>query len=618
MTIRVDALDGEPGVVVRDEVAGEQFPLRTDRPVDPESASTEAFTMPVDAAVAVEAAELGTPAFTDVIFWRDGEVVDRATSEEPADELPRDTYEVDFSPPGVKLYVRIEDAEPTVRFPESRATLDFGEATRLVLGVRSMHESPAGTVTVTEDPRDLMRAVSTFGSALKTQTPDRSWPTLRGHPPALELGDALHVPAEVEPPETGVRIEVPPEYGAIYTVAPLAYYLGASVLPGSRPRVVADGETRELDSRALAESVRSVLEHVFTLDCVVREAGVYPFQTAMSEELTARVALDRERLFELSLSERTAAYLRIPRSATEGLVAWHYTADVAAAPSYAAALPYLVDELALVRSPPQRASTAELTPSPNALQADGVLVRSATPESSPSAVVVPDDVKTPGHSWVTSSSAVDAANPTVGSFQRPFSSTEGDGALDVHVVFNDARLQQGDVSLFDSHPYRETDVRVSRSLSTAELRDALYEETDYLHFVGHVTDDGMVCPDGVLDTRTLAKTGVSAFFHTILGDDRSSLRHSQSAISVLPAVDTGTASAPWPLSVHHFPHADSGIGALASYTYTDAPADVYDASVTETALSQHVLEELLADSGVPVLVDGEVHLTDDLSVERFR
>ncbi|MCG1004246.1 MULTISPECIES: hypothetical protein [Halobacterium] len=688
MTIRVDALDDdEHGVRVADTAEGEAIALRTDRPVAPTAANGDAFTMPVDTAVELDVGEFSAPLAVTAIFRRDGEVVHRAESAASVEPLPRGTYEVDFSPPGVKLYVRVEGAEPAVEFVDGHTRLEFGDATRVVLGVRSMHESPAGTVTVTEDPRDLMRAVSTFGSALKTQTPDRSWPTLRGHPPAIELGSHLHVPAEVEPPETGVRIEVPPEYGAIYTVAPLAYYLGATVLPGNQSRLVADGETYEFDSRALAEDVRSVLEHVFTLDCVVREAGVFSFRTEASEDLEARVALDYERLFELSLSERTAAYLRIPRSATEGLVAWHYTADVAAAPSYAAALPYLVDELAVVRSPPRRTSTVELTPSPNALQAGSALVRSVTSETpDPLSGVVPEDADTPGHSWVAGDFAPSAANPTVGSFRRGFEWPTGDGPLDIHVVYNDARLEASDETAYDIHPASETDVRVSHGLSTAELREALYAETDFLHFVGHVTDDGMVCPDGVLDTRTLAKTGVKAFFlngcrsyeqgralltagavggiataddvsdddagraghavsmlldsgfplyaaldvlgrtglrrdrYAILGSGTLAFRASETGTPFLYETDTAAFDAdtdPIPVTGRYYPYGVHGIGAFVHSTYATTDAIIASGRVRCEQLPRADLERSLDVSPHPMLVDGELRYTPNLTMADF-
>ncbi|MGB9964593.1 hypothetical protein [Halobacterium hubeiense] len=688
MTIRVDALDEECGVRVRDTTSGEQFSLYTDRAVEPTAACTEGFTMPVDAAVAVEASELRMPAFVPPVFWRDGEVVHRAESDAGVERLPRGTYEVDFSPPDAKLYVRVEDAEPAARFPGGRSLIETTAPTRLVLGIRSRHEAPAATVTTTDDPRDLMRAVSTFGSALKTHSPDRSWPTLRGHPPAIEHGDSLHVPSAVAAPETGVTIKVPPECGAIYTAAPLAYYLGATVEPGTRPRLVAAGRSRDLSVDALTESVRDVLEHVFALDCAVRTAGVYPFRTALVGALEERVDLNYERLFELPLDERTAAYLEVPRSATAGLLDWHYAADVRADPTYAPVLPYLLDDLALVRSPPRRASEADLTPSPNALRStDSALARSASTTSTPSSVVVPEDAGTPGHSWVAPGQAVQSSNPTVGSFRRDLSASSADRALDVHVVFNDARLQLGDVSLFDSHPYRETNVRVSKGLSTTELRDALYEDVDYLHFVGHVTDSGMMCPNGPLDTRTLARTGVSAFFlngcrsyeqgralltagaaagfvtvddvaddaarsvgemtatllsagfplygildalelagtpadrYTILGDGRSGVRRSHSNVSVLHVLDTdavAAASGAWPVTICHYPHGRSGIGGMTAYSHTDTPTHVHDGSVRETTLPESELAAFFDDSGIPVLVDGDLHLTDGLSVEQLR
>jgi hypothetical protein len=692
VTVHVDALDDADGLRVRDTAEGEQFPLYADRALDPTPASTDPFTMPVDAAVAVEARELRLPVFTNVIFWQDGEVVHRADSAETADPLPRGTYEVDFSPPGAKVYVYVEDATVTPGFGDNRAAIHTESPTRMVVGVRSHHETPAGTVTTTEDPRDLMAAVSTFGSALKTHSPDRSWPTLRGHPPAIRRGDELDVPEEVAPPETGVRIEVPPEHGAIYTVSPLAYYLAASVEPGTRPRVIADGQSFDLDADDLAGSVRSVLEHVFTLDCVVRMAGVYPFRTATADRIEERVDLDYEQLFELSLAERTAAYMDVPRSATDGLLDWHYTADVAADPAYAAALPYLVDELALVRSPAQQSGHVDLTPSPNALRdadtGDGALARSAASTSTePNTFVVPAEAGTPGQSWLADGHAVGAANPTVGSFRRGFAWPDGDGELDVHVVYNDARLRQGDPSLYDSHPFRETNIRVSHGLSVTELREALYEEVDFLHFVGHVTDDGMVCPDGTLDTRTLAKTGVKAFFlngcrsyeqgralltagsiggvvtvddvmdeaaetagetfatllgagfplyaildvlgrtgtrmdrYTILGDGTFAARQSQTGAVLLHSLDTAEiagATGAWPITIRHYPYGLEGIGSIVSYSHTDTPADVYSASVRETTLPEAARGALFDESNILLLVDGEVHFTDDLSVEQFR
>src|SRR5699024_3463049 len=153
-------------------------------------------------------------------------------------------------------------------------TIEFGDETEIVVGARSHHSRPATTLTTPADPERMMRAVSTFGSALKTFSPERSYPTLRGHPPAVELGDELDLNG-LTPPETGVTIEVPSTYRSVFVVAPLAYYLGARVRPSETPRVRTEtGFTHSLDGAlGFERSVERTLKQVFFVDCLVRTDG---------------------------------------------------------------------------------------------------------------------------------------------------------------------------------------------------------------------------------------------------------------------------------------------------------------------------------------------------------
>ena len=515
MTIDVEPLD-DPGLRIRDHGDGEQFDLYTDCVVDPTAVSTRNFEMPVDTAVAIEAAELHLPLFTTATFWRDGDVAHRTASEDDVERLEPARYEIDVSPPAAKLYVRVNDTGVAARYAEDHLYLEFDSVSQIELGIRSPHDQPAATVTTTDDPRDLMRAVSTFGSALKTHTPDRTWPSLRGHPPALERGEELDIPASAEPPDTDVTLELPPEYGSIYTAAPLAFYLGATLEPASTPRLVADGHEHEFDCDAFGDDVREFLQHAFTLDSVIRSAGLYPFRTSTADELDDRVDVDYDALYAMGLGERTAAYSDIPREATQGLLDWHQTVDLDPEPEYAVALPYLLDELPLIRSPAPVRTATSITPEPNALREfyDETAVARSTADSEPNTrpVVVPEPVDTPGHAWIADGFPVGAAKPTVGSYVRALERTPSPGQFGVHVVYNDARFRDAETGGYGGHELDETVVRVSENLSTSELRAALAEDTDFLHFVGHVTDDGMVCHDGELDTRTVARTGVDAFF----------------------------------------------------------------------------------------------------------
>ncbi|WP_336036025.1 hypothetical protein [Halobacterium yunchengense] len=679
MTLSFDPLDGEPGVRIRDASEGETVDVRTDRPVDPVAVPPAVLDGPVDAAAAVTATELRLPVVVHVLVRRDGEVVHQTVDGGDPVDLPTGTYELDLSLPNVKLYVRAPDCAPTASFVDGETRIAVADPCRFVLGARSHHETPAGTVRVTEDPRDLMAGVSAFGSALKTLSPDRSWPTLRGHPPALEFGDGLDVPEAVEPPETGVTLEVPPEYHAIYTAAPLAFYLGASVEPGTEPRLVADGVVHEFDAAGLAAGVRDVLEHVFTLDCVVREAGVYPYRTPLSDAVDAAVDgdLDYEALFEVPLAERTAAYLGVPRSATAGLLDWHYAADVAARPRTALVLPYLADELAVVRSPPRSADSAS---------ADAAVApadAAASPPSPPS-VVTPADAGTPGHCWVDGGFAAGASNPTVGSYRRALDWPRGTDPLTVHVVSCGDRPDAADAATYGTHAYQETAVRTSRDLTTSELRDVLYDDVDFLHFAGDVTEAGMVCRDGVLDVRTLARTGVKAFFldgcrsheqgralltagavgglvtvddaadagerrvgrtvslllddgfplygvldalratrppgdrYAILGSGTLAFRRSASAVPVLYAFDgDGFDDGETTATARYYPYGEHGMGSLFTPMHPDADSTIVSAYVREERVQRAALERWLAGASTPVVVDGELHRTPELSLADF-
>src|SRR5699024_9950506 len=149
--------------------------------------------------------------------------------------------------------------------------------TAVTVGARSYHKRPAATVRTPADPESMMAAISTFGSALKTTSPERAYPTLRGHPPAIELGDTLSIPDSFTRSDPAVTIEIPADLKYIYSAAPLAYYLGAELVASEELRLCA-GESFEytLDSEHGFETeVERVLKQTFLLDCVTRTEGLY-------------------------------------------------------------------------------------------------------------------------------------------------------------------------------------------------------------------------------------------------------------------------------------------------------------------------------------------------------
>ena len=177
----------EHELLVVDPIDRHRYALSTPEPMTPTPVDADAFRFPVDTAVSVRTDAFSLPNIA-LTYVRDegGEVCTRA--EHFANEhLPRGTYTIEVSAP-LKLYLEVESTVDVTADGE-RTSITFGEETRVLVGARSHHSHPAATVRTPADPENMMAAVSTFGSALKTTSSERSYPTLRGHPPTVELGE---------------------------------------------------------------------------------------------------------------------------------------------------------------------------------------------------------------------------------------------------------------------------------------------------------------------------------------------------------------------------------------------------------------------------------------------
>ncbi|QLC33212.1 hypothetical protein EFA46_002970 [Halarchaeum sp. CBA1220] len=523
VNVEFERFDG--GVRIHDRIESVTYTVETGSDTVLE-ADTDAFQLPVTHTFAVETDHLSLPNLTDV-YVRDSAGVALDLPPGQRDGVGTGTYEIEISATPVKLYLHVEDAAVVVDSLRDATTIEFDRTARVAIGVRSLHEHPAGSVTVRDDPRDLMRAVSTFGSALKTTSAERSFPTMRGHPPIIERGERFAVPPNVRPPDTGVRIEVPARYESVYSVATLAYYLGADVVPSATPRVVAAGRTFDLPEDELSDAANDVLRHCFTLDCVVRTEGIYPIDLAEREDVLTRVDLDLADLYDAPLDERTAAYLDVPCETTKGILEWHLTTDIEPTPDHAEILPYVVNDLSFIRSPSPSAGSGPPVPEPDSVSEffrndpDGASVRSTDEtgtratdsDSAPSDhIVSPAAADTVGHAWVGDGYPRGASKPTVDSYRRRLDrETTEDTAIDVHVVCNDPEMREEAEKLYGFRDLIEFDVETDFDLTIAETRDVLASETDLLHYIGHVTEEGMQCRDGDLDVRTLDDVNVDTF-----------------------------------------------------------------------------------------------------------
>ncbi len=510
--LQFHADDDCDGVTIVDPVEGRRFPLETTSPVTPTTVDSDSIGVPVDEAVTIETETVGLP-YVVVVYVRD-ENFEMVTECAAFDEVsvPDGSWIVEFSGP-VKCYLRV-DGPLTVRATGDDMAIDFGEPTCAILGVRSHHDRPRTTVTTTTDPDDLMAAVSTFGSALKTMSPERSFPTLRGHPPKVELGDRLDVPAAAEPPDTGLQIEVPRDVGSIYATATLVHYLGATVVPGSEPRLLAHGEPIRTFDDEIDIAIDRVLRQLLLLDCVVRSDGLYQIELYEARAARSRLDLPFEALYDAPIADRVRRYLSVPFEEIKDLLPrWGLSAHVDPTPERVELLPYVVNALGTIRV--ERDPVETPPPPPPAIEA---FVREAgrgptridPPQNE--RYVEPHATDAIEQVWIGPGRPMGANAISKRAFENRWR-TEHDEDVDITLVCNDAEMA---AELVAEDRYGDRDelpfeVVIERELSVEELRRTLAGRTDFLHYVGHVEENGFVCRDGVLDAETVAETGVSTF-----------------------------------------------------------------------------------------------------------
>jgi hypothetical protein len=400
-----------------------------------------------------------------------------------------------------------------------------------------------------------MAAISTFGSALKTTSPERAYPTLRGHPPAIELGDELDIPAGLAPPDTDIMIELPPELRFIYPAAPLAYYLGASLVPGDTPRLRTDDGFEHALSRSgpggrqgFEREVERVLKQTFFLDCLSRTEGLYSIDLHERHAFEADTDLDADldfaALYDASPGGRLAAYLDMPFAAVEGhLPEWTLTSRVEAVPTSVETLPFVVDDLAVVRTAgpedlepvsPMRAcafDTVAATASEGSADDDSVSTftrggssRSASTEGATTDVqsplstdelyVQPTATDSREQTWIGDGAPIGSSKATTAAYHNRLDRTPNPGDISITLICNDPEMnnEQGLVDdIYGNRAALPFDVTLHRDLTCTGLREVLAAEGDYLHYIGHIDEDGFVCAGGQLDATTLDEVGVDAF-----------------------------------------------------------------------------------------------------------
>ncbi|WP_254810350.1 hypothetical protein [Natronosalvus amylolyticus] len=534
----------ENGLEIIDRIERHRCQLITHDPVAPTSVPSDTIPYPVDAAVSVTTDMITLPTNTLPCIRDDTGSMVEGIGPSGKTFLEADHYTIDLTNP-FKIYIDV-DSSIQLYFDPERTHIGFEESTKAVIGARSYHTRPAGTITTTEDPTDLMQAVTMFGSALKTTTAERSYPTLRGHPPTLELGECLSVPETITPPETGVRITVPPDLASVFVVTPLASYLGATVVEGAKPAITTEaGFSFPLEeSENLEETVERVLKHVFFLDCIVRTEGTTPVPLHARSVIEPELSWDPATVYDQSPAKRVQTYLETPYEVLEPeLPQWRLEAELKPTPSSIEFLPFIAKSLAIVTTETDRSSssTAQYQQAIHTFTRDSFSrgVRSSqdgTDESKTGATVGESEVEnaemTTAHSEGTTNESTGDLPPTISQFWRrqdgpDIQSTTPVSAfynsigreprsdpIEIEVVCNDSEMREeldavnGIYGDRESLPFTVTE---HYDLTRDELEAVLTRESDLFHYIGHIDESGFQCSDGIFDVSTVDSVGAKAF-----------------------------------------------------------------------------------------------------------
>lgn len=415
--------------------------------------------------------------------------------------LPDGEYVLEMSK-SMKIYIAIGDSIH-IRPSELGREVNLGSRGEITIGARSYHTQPAGAIVTTTSPRDVMQAVSAFGSALKTSKPERSYPTLRGHPPLIELGECLDIPAELNQSNTPIRLEIPPKLDYVYNITSLAYYLGAEVVPGSKPRLVTeDGYSFDLDESGGFEStIERVLRQIFFLDCIVRTEGHSPGSVYGQQRIESALEPDLSVLYNKSPSKRIESYLEIPFSTVESQYpTWNPRITVEPSEENIEFLPFIAESLSVVSIKDESGSSS----AKHSKTTDGRSV-SMSQTNNP---VIQQNWNCSGESNIKSTTPLTA-------FYNDIDRRAKEDPLEIEVICNDSSMSTELVTAHSAYGNRDElpfNVTIHHDLTKSQLKSRLICESDFTHYIGHIDENGFRCMDGHLDASIIRTVGSKVFF----------------------------------------------------------------------------------------------------------
>lgn len=441
----------------------------------------------------------------------------------------------------VKTYLRFSGPATVQKTDDFDSLIfSFRRKTPVTLGFRSHHKMPVDTITVPPTTEGVATAISYASSSQKVTGPDRSYPTLRGHPPRFELGEELHIPREVRAAkkDIGIEIRIPDDFETLFVTAPLAYYLQADVVvEGHRAPMLSAPEVNFTYSfsplPAYQHEVADLLRQVFFLDCLVRNAGPHRWELA-ELSLLDTVDIDAAETYDATPAEQLVTYDLADFERIEGdLPEWHLSMYVEPVLENVSALPYLLSNLSLIYLPDSsNLNRNELLDASlgdfyrgNPQRSGGTPpdVRYRTTENVTSVNrIKPTLHRGRIHGWLADGVPIDVFKVEPSAYENRFKYFERSSRdIEVTVILNDEMMGDEHESVADIYLNRSgnlpMEVTVREGLSRTELAKTLETPSDFVHYIGHCEESGLRCTDGNLPVSAIEESNVQTFFLNACG-----------------------------------------------------------------------------------------------------
>lgn len=398
----------------------------------------------------------------------------------------------------------------------------FDRVTLVTIGFRSHADYPSERVRVPPTPEGLSVALSSLGTSHHTETPDRSYPSMRGHPPAIEIGPEADAAIDrSDDSESSVRLLLPPSLEYAFYSASLAYYLGASVEVGDVANPVLRFEDQEyVLPRSVGDFSRRVanlLSRVFYLDCLVRNVGPYGFDIA-ELDLLDEVSIEADEVYPLPLADRLVEYVGVDfERISRRLPRWPLSVSIGAQPENVPALSRLSYCLALL-FPPESNTVDEGTAVERSLSDFCRSVSSNSQHGTTRYSNIVDPVNRVGtlHGWFADGIPLDAFKGVPSAFTSRGGPPTDPSPRTVAVVLNDGEMGAEFAEVVSAYRERggvcSIDVDLSSRLTMSELATIFRSPYDVVHYIGHCEPQGLRCEDGNFSVDSVSETRVNSVF----------------------------------------------------------------------------------------------------------